>query len=454
MMTMLSSILCKSLQFHANSLHSQQLTINNQYFQYFQKSSQLNTKHLKQNLFLYQQSSYLFLYSEVVKNSQIQIEIDYTNVFAVFGLNAPQQDIQNSTVNVSMQFKVVQAALICVQCDIFVFQSNLIFQATGDSVSGVMLFSKTIFKMKNSNLQVRFSSGKSSGLINEIQDQMSNFTLWDVKILCYNSKQSPENGYLASAVRVPTNILTTNTQVCRDANTNRVGFRVGSASQLSPSTEALNCMSICESGSNFVYGICLSDLTLGEYKTNNDTYVCVSPFEFNGEACECGKGYSLNITKCVHIVEQLTHLNAWIVGNVSEMQIKISQNQALNINFDDIELNIIGNTTSIINELQSNYDEFEAHLELNTSRLNAKIDAQTATLTAKIQADAADLLSNIVQNSSALDGRIADPALRERDALFGHLSFEREHAGERRERHQQPDRNQLHRIHDERRSAF
>ncbi|CAL6017740.1 BspA_family leucine-rich repeat surface protein [Hexamita inflata] len=364
-------------------------------------------KYLKQNMFLHQQSSYLFVYSEVVKNSHIQIEMDYTNVFAVFGLNAPLQDIQNATINVSIQFMVVQAALICIQCDFNVEQSTLIFQAAGDSVSGVMLFSKTIFKMKNSNVQVRFRSQKSSGLINEIQDQMSNFTLWDVKILCYNSKQSPENGYLASAVRVPTNILTSNTQVCRDANTNRVGFRVGSASQLSPSTEALNCMSICESGSNFIYGICLSDLTLGEYKANNDTYVCVSPFEFNGEACECGKGYSLNVTKCVHIVDQLTHLNAWIVGNVSEMQIKISQNQALSLNFDDIEQNIVGNTTSIINEFQSNYDAFEAHLELNTSRLNAKIDAQTTTLTAKIQADAADLLANIVQNSSALDGRIA-----------------------------------------------
>ncbi|CAL6018694.1 BspA_family leucine-rich repeat surface protein [Hexamita inflata] len=410
MMTMLSSILCKSLQFNSNPLHAQQLIVNDLQYQYFQKASSLQATLSNNKLQLTQQSGHIFLYTEQVQSTQIHLEMNNVNVFAVFGFTSRSQNISSSTINVSMQFNVVQAALICVQCDLAVFQSNLIFQAAGDTVSGVILFSKTIFKMKNSNVQVRFRSQKSSGLINEIQDQMSNFTLWDVNILCYNSKQSPENGYLASAVRVPTNILTTNTQVCRDANTNRVGFRVGSASQLSPSTEALNCMSICESGSNFVYGICLSDLSLGEYKANNDTYVCVSPFEFNGEACECGKGYSLNVTKCVNVVGQLTNLTSWLTGNVTEIMSQTSQNAALDLKLKQLDTNIAGNSSFLLGELQSDYDTLEAHLELNTSRLNAKIDAQTATLTAKIQADAADLLANIVQNSSALDGRIAGNA--------------------------------------------
>ncbi|CAL6106407.1 Hypothetical_protein [Hexamita inflata] len=399
-----SSIICKSLVNQRKSLCNHQLTISDQQFLYCQKANALQTTQIKESMHISQQSSHMFIYTDTVQNSQIQVEMDYVNVFAVFGFNKQGQNIQQSTVNVSLRFSVVQAALICLQCDLSVSQSVLVFQASGQVLSGVMLTAKDNLTLAASRVQFRFWSKQASGLVNQIQAKMTNFSLADVNITGFDGVRSADNGYLASLVSISSPISTTRVLVCADPMT----ARVGSLDKLAASSEQLACLSVCAAGTSYAYGLCLDDLRLGKYLEANDTYVCVDPFVFNGESCFCKEGFLLDADTCVDVAAQLTNLETWLAANISDIVGQLSNNADLAAKLSALDQHISGNASALNASIRANYDSAEAHLALNTTGLNLKIDASVASINSQIQSNTAQLLKVVLDNSTALDQRISD----------------------------------------------
>ncbi|CAL6010058.1 Hypothetical_protein [Hexamita inflata] len=399
-----SSIICKSLVNQQKSLCNQQLTISDQQFLYCQKANALQTTQIKESMHISQQSSHMFIYTDTVQNSQIQVEMDYVNVFAVFGFNKQSQNIQQSTVNVSLRFSVVQAALICLQCDLSVSQSVLVFQASGHVLSGVMLTAKDNLTLAASRVQFRFWSKQASGLVNQIQAKMTNFSLADVNITGFDGVQSADNGYLASLVSVSSPISTTRVLVCMDPMT----ARVGSLDKLAASSEQLACLSVCDAGTSYAYGLCLDDLRLGKYLEANDTYICVDPFVFNGESCFCKEGFLLDADKCLDVAVQLTNLDSWLAANISDIVGQLSNNADLAAKLSALDQHISGNASALNASIRASYDSVEAHLAQNTTGLDSKIDASAASINSQIQSNTAQLLKVVLNNSTALDQRISD----------------------------------------------
>ncbi|CAL5996937.1 Hypothetical_protein [Hexamita inflata] len=399
-----SSIICKSLVNQRKSLCNHQLTISDQQFLYCQKANALQTTQIKESMHISQQSSHMFIYTDTVQNSQIQVEMDYVNVFAVFGFNKQGQNIQQSTVNVSLRFSVVQAALICLQCDLSVSQSVLVFQASGHVLSGVMLTAKDNLTLAASRVQFRFWSKQASGLVNQIQAKMTNFSLADVNITGFDGVRSADNGYLASLVSISSPISTTRVLVCADPMT----ARVGSLDKLAASSEQLACLSVCAAGTSYAYGLCLDDLRLGKYLEANDTYVCVDPFVFNGESCFCKEGFLLDADTCVDVAAQLTNLETWLAANISDIVGQLSNNADLAAKLSTLDQHISGNASALNASICASYDSAEAHLALNTTGLNLKIDASVASINSQIQSNTAQLLKVVLDNSTALDQRISD----------------------------------------------
>ncbi|CAL5980573.1 Hypothetical_protein [Hexamita inflata] len=161
----------------------------------------------------------IFLSSELVFQSQIISQISNDNNFAVFGFNKDIQQIQQSTINVTITYITHISALICFQCDIQISSSELVFIAFGNILSGLMCTSGSIINITNSTLQYRFSSVCSAGLVINITQQLS-FDLNNVKMLSYNNYS-----YYALFVYHVDNqqiISISNVQVCSTAFQNTV----------------------------------------------------------------------------------------------------------------------------------------------------------------------------------------------------------------------------------------
>ncbi|CAL6113100.1 Hypothetical_protein [Hexamita inflata] len=346
----------------------------------------------------------MFIYTDVIQNSEIQVEMNYAKVFAIFGFNKLSQIIQHSTINVSLNFEVIQAALICIQCDLQVLQSTLIFKATGQILSGIMLQSKDTLDLLLCNLQLRFNSTKSSSLVNQILVAMTEFSLVYLKLSADIRQNSSENGYFASSVNISNTVITQETQVCVESHTPRVG---NGNPLLSASTETISCMGICDQG-KYVYGFCLQNLVLGEYQSSNDSFICVLPFIYNGEYCECSQGYLLNSTSCINIIDQLSSIDQWLSGNVSILSNITAQNVEFTNQLNIIEGYIVRNVSDLQQLIQLQSNALETHLIGNISSLNDKTNSQLTSIKQLMQDDKVKLFQQINLIGQQLDQRIQE----------------------------------------------
>ncbi|CAL6065372.1 Hypothetical_protein [Hexamita inflata] len=346
----------------------------------------------------------MFIYTDVIQNSEIQVEMNYAKVFAIFGFNKLSQIIQHSTINVSLNFEVIQAALICIQCDLQVLQSTLIFKATGQILSGIMLQSKDTLDLQLCNLQLRFNSTKSSGLVNQILVAMTEFSLVYLKLSADIKQNSSENGYFASSVNISNTVITQKTQICVESHTPRVG---NGNPLLSASTETISCMGICDQG-KYVYGFCLQNLVLGQYQSSNDSFICVLPFIYNGEYCECSQGYLLNSTSCINIIDQLSSIDQWLSGNVSILSNITAQNVEFTNQLNIIEGYIVRNVSDLQQLIQLQSNALETHLIGNISSLNDKTNSQLTSIKQLMQDDKVKLFQQINLIGQQLDQRIQE----------------------------------------------
>ncbi|CAL6010040.1 Conserved_hypothetical protein [Hexamita inflata] len=402
MFILFSSILCKSVKASPNSLCDQQLTVGDRQFAYCQKAKALLASTVSQQMQISSSSSNVFIFTEKIHGTQISLEMSEVSVFAVFGFTSAPQRIYNSTVNVSLRFRVVQAALVCLQCDLSVHLSTFVFQAEGQVLSGAVLVQKTSLLVENSSVQFRFRSKQSAGLVNSIFDAFS-FAVRDSRVTGYNGIPSDLNGYFASQVNFSTAIATDSVFVCA------TGTPVaGKDHLLQPSTETARCMGICDSA--VVYGFCSDGLVLGKYEAANTSYYCEAPFEFGGEGCSCPEGHVVQASRCVSVVGAVNDLEKWLRGNVTVLSDQSGQNAAIELKLQEMDRRIAGNTTNILAELDASHDLSESHLARNSTALSSKLDSALADINSQMVSNNAFLLQTLLENTSALDKSISDNA--------------------------------------------
>ncbi|CAL6072255.1 Hypothetical_protein [Hexamita inflata] len=99
------------------------------------------------------------------------------NSFALFGLNVNSQFIKDSILNVTLQFQVFVGALVCIICDVQVYNASLVFIAFGQQVSAMVIEVQSTVQIELTFVQYRIQSQNSSGLVNVINQQLTIFSM-------------------------------------------------------------------------------------------------------------------------------------------------------------------------------------------------------------------------------------------------------------------------------------
>ncbi|CAL6082904.1 Conserved_hypothetical protein [Hexamita inflata] len=358
-------------------------------------------------------------------NSNMSFYVSHVNSFAVFGFNLVDQTVINCTVNISIDYQVVQAALICLQCDLITEESVFVFIASGQYLSGVMLMSQNYIILNSTQIQARLNSSSASGIVNKVPTAMTNFTVQDCMLTAYFWLTSSTSGYISSVAQVPLSIIISNFSVCANASD------FGSSNSIKKSKpETQNCESICVN-SFYTYGLCLQSLSLGIL--HSFTLQCVNDFQFNGQQCVCKNGFMLNVTKCVNVVNILNILNAELKKITDNLNRSLKngitdKNEKVDLNMKELEDRIIKNSSQSEAKIILTFEEIDKNLARNTSQLekiivdnnkniqnlinNSEIDTQTLMknefdeIEREILSNYTKMDINLKDNTNILDGRI------------------------------------------------
>ncbi|CAL5997157.1 Conserved_hypothetical protein [Hexamita inflata] len=412
---MLSSIiLFREIQYSTiNENCNKFLLVDNTQYLYCQKQKNLNSFVVSKNLQVSQQSSHMFLYTDLAVNSNVQVNMNYINVFAVFGFNLQTQNLSSCSINVTINFNVVSAALLCIKCDLNIDQSTLVFIATGQKLSGVLMESQKTIIITSTSIQYRFGSLQSSGIVNQINSTLSTFKLQNVKLTGFNFLNSSVNGYFVSQVNQTSTLIVVNVQVCdtygQNITTLNKAFGVQNKVIAVTGTETKQCASICPSQLS-TYGLCLDTLELGHAVT--DKLLCVFPFVYNGEKCMCFEGYVLNLTinvpgYCIDLVETLTNLDINISSNFSKMDDQLQANTSyletqLIANFTEMNRRLAYNTSILDDRIQQNMTAATTRM----NNLNATMISNFNSLTSSMMTNKSYLETQIISNFTLLNNNI------------------------------------------------
>ncbi|CAL5992167.1 Hypothetical_protein [Hexamita inflata] len=369
---MLSSILVFQTVKRTNLISfTKNILVNNNLFNYGQKSLQLNTVSIDSDLYVYKQSTHLFLYTDHTQQTHINVKMNHVNVFAVFGFNIIEaQKVLDSNISILINFEVITGALLCISCDIQVYNSTLVFQASGRQLSGIMIQSMSNIQLVATTLQFRFNSSQASGIVNMVNSTLDKFELSDCKLIGTNLQPSENNGYISSNVFLSFTMTLASVQVCVN-NTNSTG--ANSTSFVQNGTADPRC-DICQSGS-VVYGLCQHELHFGTLQ--DGMLQCVFPFEFVNNECQCAHGYLLNVSSCIHLVTMLG--------------IQVSQNNSYN--------------ESIIQQIQYNLTEITEQQTIVNQRLDNYI-TDIQNISQYIHTNDTLLDNNIVSNMTLLRSQL------------------------------------------------
>ncbi|CAL6005222.1 Conserved_hypothetical protein [Hexamita inflata] len=303
------------------------------------------------------------------------------------------QTIQDSSINVTLEFEVQQAALICITCDVLVSGSTLVFVASGQQLSAVVMVSIKTTQFERSFIQFRFKSASASGLVNIINSSIDTFIVSGCNISGYNYIRSDNNGFVSSQISQPITINISQLQVC--VNQPRLlGLKSVSINQVGSET---TLCTLCE-GSNVIYGICADALLFSQ--DVGGMLQCVYPFEYTGTQCICVLGYLLNQTVCVNVVENLTDLSRRIDNNylLNNNNITMLYNK-LNL----LDKNIVDSYTMISANLTANTNILEQNIISNHSQLNQIIFDNISTLDNRINGNITQLQQSISSNFTAFN---------------------------------------------------
>ncbi|CAL5979133.1 BspA_family leucine-rich repeat surface protein [Hexamita inflata] len=289
------------------------------------------------------------------------------NQFAVFGFNSNSQNIVDSHIFVKINYSILTGALICLECDIYIINSNLQFIASGLQISAIILKSNENIQLNRVNISFRFNCNYSSGIVNLINSQLNFFNIQQCIITGFNA-DNVLNGYLISKILVNTQVNINQLRVCVNENMQSVGIAEQSFNIIGE--VIITCQKLCVNDKIVTFGICYENIQFATV-LNNFTQICADPFTFDSlnNICVCQYGYYLNGSICVNVINELSK----IFLNVSALDVKLHTE----IQHTDLELkNIFYNLEK---EIQSNISNLSQFMFETYSDL--KQDMSTTNLT-------------------------------------------------------------------------
>ncbi|CAL6015403.1 Hypothetical_protein [Hexamita inflata] len=283
------------------------------------------------------------------------------------------QILLNSKISISLQYYVLTGALLCTNCDIEVDSCTLIFNASGQQISGMIIEPIESVTVKYSFIQFRICSYNSSGLVNVINFQTT-FIINECNLTGSNLIQSDNNGYIASCIYVKIVLNIQKFSVCVDS-TQRFGLQTLTVTN---GTEQVQC-DLCGALYN-VYGICTDNLLFSE--DENGIYKCIYPFEYIYNQCICAYGYLLNESQCVNIIDSITNMqNSDFNDKLQQIEVSVNNIQQ---NLQVLDQNLNKNITDVYNSIYNNYTD----LKYFVKSVNQQSD------------------NNLLTNTTILDNRI------------------------------------------------
>ncbi|CAL5971377.1 Conserved_hypothetical protein [Hexamita inflata] len=413
---------------------------NNNQYSYCQKSSQLNNVKVQNDIVLANKNNNVNLYIYANRTQQATIESQVFNynikTFAIFGFNNCQE-IHDSQINMSLKFDVLQGALICIQCDVFIHNCTLVFVARGQQVSGVLIESLTNIQIIQSFVQYRHTSGNSSGVVNIINNAMDNFTVAHCKLAGHNIITSPFNGYITSAVLTHVVVNVTDFYVCA-GDTVMLGQLSVAITQNGSEVERCD---ICGS-LYYVYGLCVDSIQYGTLV--NGTMQCVYPFEYANDKCECAYGHLRNGSVCINLIDAIENQQntETLLNNISSQFKAADQNLVSNISA--LDQRIQNNVTQLLDMMKQNSSALEQYILSNFSKAEQQLISNATALDNRIRdnisqiqynnfiiftqleqylnSNYSNLDNNIYQNISILDQQIAEQVNLTRSNINNNIS--------------------------------
>ncbi|CAL6012445.1 Hypothetical_protein [Hexamita inflata] len=134
----------------------------------------------------FSQPQYTFysLYTEKIQDFTLKFTHSVKDLpsFALFGFTADIMTI-DSNIQVKITEQLAEGALLCLQCNLNIQSSDLLFVASGQNISGLVLIVKVSLQIKQSLVQQRLTGCFVGGLIlyaknSELSMQNSNISVY------------------------------------------------------------------------------------------------------------------------------------------------------------------------------------------------------------------------------------------------------------------------------------
>ncbi|CAL5995419.1 Hypothetical_protein [Hexamita inflata] len=369
------------------SICNNQVSFNNnvhQMISFCNKQSYLNQLELTGSIIISKPNLVFHsLYTETVQNVVLNINYKMTQLysFALFGVTTEIM-IYSSILSVQIPQQLAQSALVCFSCYLHVSSSEFAFAAFGQNISGLVLNQFKNIVINESLIQFRLSGVNVGGLL--LQSKQSLIQMVDVNISGYVSAQNV-SGLLIAFVPDVFQILVSNSQICSNID-KYAGLNLDNLQLVG--LFIISC-DTCRS-KTYAYGLCSTYLENGELIDNK--LVCKNSFEFNGEQCQCPQGQVLNGSLCINV---LNTMNKIILRTLTLTQsIKSLNVSGLETKVKELE-NIQQQISVEIEELQDLDEEIQNNIILNSSSIQNYIVLNTT-----------NVLNNLERNTTILDLRI------------------------------------------------
>ncbi|CAL5998593.1 Hypothetical_protein [Hexamita inflata] len=395
-----------------------QILRSGQLYQYCQKEYSLSTRIQTASITQSPASTvHLSLYTTTTQNLILNLTYSMQNLpsFSLFGLTNGIS-LQNSNISVNIPQDLSQGSLLCFACDVTANTSDFTFVASGQNVSGAVLTPLTIFKLNQSLIQFKLNGVNVGGLIYNASKIAVSISICNIS--GYVSQQSV-SGSIFCFVFEQVSLGVDNVRVCANIQ----NFGQGSLSQ----TGAITITCIVCRGETPAYGLCQKSLELGTVE--DDKFLCLSPFVFNGKECLCQEGEVVNGSTCVDVLasvnllkSQQIDINNSIVNMYNRTKELEQISGVFNANQGQMKLDIqslyqlsnqtknylISNTTQLQQYILGNYTKVETNIQANISVLDKKIFDNITILSHKIStlnATSFALNNNITELNQTLNAQ-------------------------------------------------
>ncbi|CAL6004331.1 Conserved_hypothetical protein [Hexamita inflata] len=410
-------LLNKQLSSNFINICNSQLIRASQYINYCTKDL-TSTSKLNGSVNFYDYTdSRIFLNVDKIQNTamSLQINVPQLSSFAIFGFTAKTEIIE-CEFKVEIEEDLIQAALICIQCDIIISHSTAQFIANGLSVSGLIMKASDVITIESCKIQFRTQAQLSAAVVLLVSQQVSSFSIINVKISSHFQNDLESNAVLVSQVEnvQKLDVVLSNVIYC-DLKTNFIQAKHESMIAFSQSpTKSCN---LCGSNEFMVYGIC-QNVSLEFSQSVNGVEVCVFPFIYDGHACICASGYFFNVSECIDVVSQI-ELDHNIVDNFTVLDQRIARNTTIldgritnnftgaNQRLSDLTASIASNYNNLSGSILSNRSYLENMISNNFAVLNNNIKTNVTLLNNQLAANQNYLEVNLVSNFSLADSNLA-----------------------------------------------